>query len=107
MIEIYEDTTYIVIENVKNRKSELGILYLNDFNQAVLGKLFQEYGLKFHPLFDCRLYVYLWKGHPLAGRRFIHIEELMDYPCLSFSQGGQSLLLYFFICWPEWVWRKR
>lgn len=88
--EIYEDTTYAVIENVKNRKSELGVLYLNDFNRTVLGKLFEEYGLEFHPLFDCGLYVYMWKGHPLADKKLIRIEELMDYPCLSFSQGEHN-----------------
>lgn len=87
---IYEDTTYQVIDNVKNHKSELGILYINEFNQSVLGKLFQEYGLVFHPLFDCGLYVYLWKGHPLADQEQITMEELMDYPCLSFDQGEHN-----------------
>ncbi len=88
--EIFEDKTFTVIENVKNHKSELGVLYLNEFNQSVLGKLFQEYGLVFHPLFDCGLYVYLWKGHPLADRKLIALEDLMDYPCLSFSQGEHN-----------------
>ena len=88
--EIYEESTYTVIENVKNRKSELGVLYLNDFNRTVLGKLFSEKGLEFQPLFDCGLYVYMWKGHPLADRKIIAIEELMEYPCLSFSQGEHN-----------------
>lgn len=88
--EVYEDTTYAVIENVKNRKSELGILYLNDFNEKVLKKLFNENGLDFHPLFDCGLYVYMWKNHPLAEKKEIDIEELMEYPCLSFAQGSHN-----------------
>ena len=88
--EIYEETTHTVIENIKNRKSELGILYLNHFNEKVLQKLFREYNLEFHPLFDCGLYVYMWKGHPLAGRERIDLEELMDYPCLSFAQGTHN-----------------
>lgn len=88
--EIYEDITYTVIENVKNRKSELGILYLNDFNRQVLQKLFTEYRLEFHPLFDCGLYVYMSENHPLAGKKQIHLDELMEYPCLSFSQGTHN-----------------
>ena len=88
--EIYEDITYTVIENVKNRKSELGILYLNDFNRQVLQKLFTEYRLEFHPLFDCGLYVYMAENHPLAGKKQIHLDELMEYPCLSFSQGTHN-----------------
>lgn len=88
--EVYEDTTYAVIENVRNCKSELGVLYLNDFNEKILQKLFDEYGLAFHPLFDCGLYVYMWKNHPLAKQNKISIEELMEYPCLSFAQGGHN-----------------
>lgn len=88
--EVYEDTTYAVIENVKNRKSELGVLYLNDFNKTVLSKLFMDNDLEFHPLFDCGLYVYMWNGHPLAHKQLVRIEELMDYPCLSFSQGEHN-----------------
>ncbi len=88
--EIYEDTTYTVIENVKNLRSEVGVLYLNEFNQGVLNKLFHEYDLVFHPLFDCGLYVYLWKGHPLANHKCIALEELMEYPCLTFSQGQHN-----------------
>ena len=88
--EIYEDRTYEVIENVKNRRSELGILYLNAFNEKVLKKLFAENGLVFHPLFDCGLYVYLWKHHPLADRTVIDLEDLQEYPCLSFAQGEHN-----------------
>lgn len=85
--EIYEEKTHRVIENVRNCKSELGILYLNDFNRQVLQKIFADYRLEFHPIFDCGLYVYMAKTHPLAGKKRIELEELMEYPCLSFAQG--------------------
>ena len=85
--EVHETKTHEVIENVKNQKSEIGILYLNDFNRNVLTKLFAEYGLTFEPLLDCGVYVYMWKGHPLADRNEIAIEELDEYPCLGFAQG--------------------
>ncbi|MCI8494490.1 MAG: LysR family transcriptional regulator substrate-binding protein, partial [Lachnospiraceae bacterium] len=88
--EIYEEKTHRVIENVRNCKSELGILYLNNFNRQVLEKIFSEYRLEFHPIFDCGLYVYMAKTHPLAGKKWIELEELMEYPCLSFSQGEHN-----------------
>lgn len=87
---IHEEKTYEVIEDVKNFKSEIGILYLNDFNRKVLTKLFQEYGLEFHEILKCGVYVYLWKGHPLAQREEIALEELEQYPCLSFEQGDYN-----------------
>ncbi|MDO4306698.1 MAG: LysR family transcriptional regulator [Eubacteriales bacterium] len=84
---IHETKTYTVIEDVKNFKSEIGILYINDFNSKVLMKLFHEFQLEFHEILKCSIYVYMWKGHPLADRDEIALEELLEYPCLSFDQG--------------------
>ena len=58
-----------------------------EFNKKVLSKMLQESGLEFHPLLECGIYVYMWKGHPLADKEEISIEELEEYPCLSFEQG--------------------
>ena len=88
--EIHETKTYDVIEDVKNCKSEIGILYLNDFNKKVLTKLFHESAVEFHELLKCHIYVYLWKGHPLASKEEITLEELEEYPCLSFDQGHNN-----------------
>ena len=82
--------TYDVIDDVKNFRSEIGILYVNDFNQKVLYKLFRDCGLEFHELLRCGIYVYLWKGHPLANRKLISLEDLREYPCLSFDQGAHG-----------------
>ena len=87
---VREEKTYEVIEDVKTFRSEIGILYLNDFNRKVLTKLFDESDLEFCPLMDCGIYVYLWKGHPLANQKEITIEELQEYPCLSFEQGNYN-----------------
>lgn len=84
---VHETRTYQVIEDVKNLTSEIGILYLNDFNYKVLNKMFTESGLEFHELMKCHIYVYMWKGHPLASKKEIVLDELAEYPCLSFDQG--------------------
>lgn len=89
---IHETRTEEVIENVRFFKSEVGVLYENDFNRKVLEKLFHENGLEFIPLFQCDTFVYLWGGHPLANKDEISIEELEDYPCLSFDQGSHGSL---------------
>lgn len=84
---IHETKTYDVIQDVKNFKSEIGILYINEFNRKILTKLFHECNLEFHELLTCSIYVYMWKGHPWAKRKEIEMEELNEYPCLSFEQG--------------------
>ena len=87
---IRETRTRDVIDDVWSGVSELGILYLSDFNRKPLEKLLRSKGLAFHPLTACSAYVYLWKGHPLAGQASIRFEELADYPCLAFEQGGSG-----------------
>ena len=87
---VHETTTISVIENVKNFKSEIGVLYENDFNEKVLNKMFKENGLEFVELFSCDTFVYLWSGHPLAKQDVITMEELDEYPWLSFDQGKNN-----------------
>lgn len=87
---VRETKTCDVIEDVSTQKSEIGILYLSDFNRHVMQKLFQANHLEFHKLIDCGVYVYLWKGHPLAERESISFTELEQYPCLTFEQGDKS-----------------
>ncbi len=87
---IRETKTLNVISDVAQMRSEIGILYLSDFNRKALLKLLHGNGLAFHHLINCNAYVYLWKGHPLAGRASIGFEDLAPYPCLSFEQGDDS-----------------
>lgn len=87
---IRETKTIDVISDVSSSKSEIGIIYLSDFNRKVLGKMLKTNGLEFHELIACNAYVYLWKEHPLAGCKSIRFEQLEDYPCLSFEQGDNS-----------------
>ena len=91
---IRESKTRDVIEDVTTGKSEIGILYLSDFNRKAIGKFLKSNQLEFHPLIKCEPYVYLWKGHPLAGKKSIRLEELRDYPCLSFEQGPSGAFYF-------------
>jgi DNA-binding transcriptional LysR family regulator len=87
---IRETKTVDVISDVSTLKSEIGILYLSDFNRKAILKLLRSNNLEFHKLIECSAYVYLWKGHPLAKEKSIHFAQLADYPCLSFEQGDNS-----------------
>ena len=91
---IRETRTRDVIDDVASGKSEIGILYLNDFNRKPLEKLLKSNSLIFTPLTECSAYVYLWKGHPLAKNDKIRFEDLKDYPCLSFEQGDKGSFYY-------------
>ena len=87
---IRETRTMDVIRDVAQQRSDIGILFRSRHNKKVLSRLFAENRLEFTRLIECHAYVYLWKGHPLAGEKAISMEQLKNYPCLSFEQGDQS-----------------
>ena len=84
---ISETKTMHVIEDVGNSLSEIGILYLSNYNRHFMMKQFDEWNLEFHKLADCDAFVYLYKGHPLAKKKSITYEELLPYPNMTFDQG--------------------
>lgn len=83
-----ETQTHQIIEDVRNRFSDLGILYLRQCNESVLRKSFEEYGLDFHELFTAAPHVFLRREHPLAKRENVTLKDLQPYPRLSFVQGA-------------------
>lgn len=83
-----ETQTHQIIMDVRNRFSDLGILYLGRTNEQVLRKTFEEYGLEFYELFTAAPHVFLRKGHPLAEQEKIRLEDLKPYPRLNFVQGA-------------------
>ena len=87
---IRETKTKDVINDVSTLRSEIGILYLSDFNRKIITKLLTSNDLEFYKLVDCNAYVYIWKEHPLAKQSSIHFSQLAEYPCLSFEQGENS-----------------
>lgn len=89
-LAVHETKTHEVIDNVKNYKSEIGVLYVNDFNESAMQKIFKENEVEFTPLFDCSVSVYMSENHPLAKENSLDIEQLMPYPCLSFEQGEKN-----------------
>lgn len=87
---VQETKTDEVLINVRDLKSEIGIISYSKGNENIFRKLFREYGLSFHPLMVRDTYAYLWKDHPLADREEISLEDLKEYPCISFDQSSES-----------------
>ncbi len=85
-----ETQTYEIIEDVARMRSEIGILFLNDFNEVVMDKILKAHDLEFHLLFIAKPHVFISRNHPLAGREIITNEELEQYPYLSYEQGEHN-----------------
>lgn len=82
-----ETRTHEIIEDVRSFRSELGILYISEFNEKVITKLLKENHLVFTTLFTADPHVFISCSHPLSKNEFITLDELENYPCLAFEQG--------------------
>lgn len=87
---IRETQTYEIIEDVAHMRSEIGIIFLNDFNEVVINKILKSHDLEFHQLFIAKPHVFISRKHPLAKNTVITNEELEEYPYLSFEQGEHN-----------------
>lgn len=87
---IKETRTDEVLKNVRDYKSEIGILAYSDGNKNIINKLMREYELEFHPLMVCDTYAYLSDKHPLADRKELSVEDLKAYPCVTFDQTNET-----------------
>ena len=90
-----ETQTYEIIEDVARMRSEIGILFMNDFNETVIGKILKSHDLEFYPLFTARPHVFISREHPLAGKSVITNKELEIYPTLK--EKAQQLKTRLFI----------
>lgn len=87
---VRETQTYKIIEDVARHTSEIGVLYVNEFNRTVIKKALRDNNLVFRPLFTARPHVFIGKNSPLAGKREITLEDLKPYPRLSYEQGEHN-----------------
>ncbi|MCL1990033.1 MAG: LysR family transcriptional regulator [Defluviitaleaceae bacterium] len=85
-----EARTFEIIDDVKNLRSEIGILYMSTFNRQIMEKTFRENGLIFHTLFTAKPHIFTGSTSPLAQKKVVTLEDLVDYPRLSFEQGDYN-----------------
>jgi DNA-binding transcriptional LysR family regulator len=86
-LSLRETKTYEIIEDVKSLRSEIGILYLNEFNGKVINKLLKDSNLQFTSLFTAKPHIFISIKNPLAKQKKVTIDQLDEYPYLSFDQG--------------------
>ena len=85
-----ETQTYDIIDDVAHLRSEIGILYLNAFNETIIRKSLRDNDLTFTPLFNAKPHVFIGKKNPLAGKKELTLEDLKPYPRLSYEQGSHN-----------------
>lgn len=85
-----ETRTWDIIEDVRTLRSEIGILYRNDFNRKVIDKLLRDSGLAFRPLFLAEPHIFISRKNPLASQERVTLADLDGLPRLTFDQGANN-----------------
>ena len=89
-----EEQTHEIIEDVAHMKSELGILYLSEHNREVIERMLAANELVFEGLFCATPHVFVCSDHPLTDHASVTLEDLEDYPFLSYEQGSYNSFYY-------------
>ena len=85
-----ETETYDIIRDVSQLRSEIGILYLNKFNETIIQKTLRDNNLSFTPLFKVKPHVFIGRNSPLAKKKALTLEDLKPFPRLSYEQGSHN-----------------
>lgn len=85
-----ETKTYNIIEDVKTLQSELGIIYLSNFNEHIIRKYLNESNLIFSELFVATPHIFICKENPLANCSSVTLKDLEDLPYLEYEQGKHN-----------------
>lgn len=86
-LALRETKTHEIIQDVKSQRSEIGILYVNEFNANVINRLLRDANLTFTSLFTAKAHIFVSVNNPLAKHAIVTLDELQDYPYLYFEQG--------------------
>lgn len=89
-----ESRTHDIIEDVRTLRSELGILFLSNFNREVILRIIKNAELKFTSLFMANPHVFVSCDNPLAGRKKITLDDLKAFPRLTYEQGINNSFYY-------------
>lgn len=89
-----EGKTYDTINDVRTLRSEMGVIYMCSFNEAVISKMLREANLVFSELLAAKPHIFVGRNNPLAGRERVTLEDLTPLPCLTYEQGDQNAFYF-------------
>lgn len=82
-----ETLTNNIIEDVRTSRSEIGVLFLSDFNRKVILKMLEDADLKFTKLFVVKPHIFVSRKNPLAKEKTVELSDLKNFPRLLYDQG--------------------
>lgn len=92
VFNLKETFTLGAIDDVYNRKSSLGVIFMTENNKNIINQILKKKELEFYPCHSVKPHVFLSSNHPLAKRKTIEEKELKDYPMVTYEYHGEEAL---------------
>ncbi len=93
-VRLLDRAKNIVIADVADEISEVGLLSFTEENRSVTLRELKRQQLEYVVLKKMQPYAYISEDHPLASKEALTIEDLKPYPCARFYQGDDVPVLY-------------
>ncbi|MGT2960172.1 LysR family transcriptional regulator [Streptococcus caballi] len=91
---IFESTTIQILDEVAQGDSEIGIIYMNNQNRKGLLQRLEKLGLEYVELIPFKTHIYINKEHPLAVKKSLVMDDLLNLPTVRFTQEKDEYLYY-------------
>lgn len=85
-IHIREVGMYKVINDVYEKRSSLGIIFISELTEKFLKKVLTSKDIEFYEIVKLTPCVFFHKNHPLAQNTEINLNELYNFPFASFEE---------------------
>lgn len=80
-----------VIEQVADRQSDLGIIFVSDMTEHFIRRMLDNKNLEFFQMVKITPHVFMRREHPLAQEESVTLEQLQQYPYVVFTQSDSNL----------------
>ena len=79
-----------IIEDVRTHRSDIGIIFLCNFNREVINHILNNEEMQFVKLFTAKPHVFVSRNNPLVGRESVSLNDLREFPRLTYDQGVRN-----------------
>lgn len=87
-LRAYESTIAKIIQDTAQGKSEIGVVFLNDVNQAHIINALGQNNLVYDTLGNFQSQILIRQEHPLSRKPVIEKRDLSQYPQIRFTQDA-------------------
>ena len=85
-----EMKTHDVIHATENAYCDIGVLAVKTSDYSIMERYFSKKKLVFTELLKANPHIYIRKEHPLANCATVTLEDLAQYPYVSYEQGEHN-----------------